>query len=89
MYTVYDREFGDFPAKKNIYTVYIYGSGQPYTLRTRHPLTHPLLCSSFRMDSASMAMQDTISCDMVCPCWFHRSHKLGPNMSMTYACANA
>jgi len=30
MYTVYDRIFGDFPAKNTVYTPYIYGSGQPY-----------------------------------------------------------
>ena len=27
--TVYDRIFGDFPAKNTVYTPYIYGSGQP------------------------------------------------------------
>jgi hypothetical protein len=31
MYTLYDRIFGDFPAKNTVYTPYIYGSGQPYT----------------------------------------------------------
>ena len=30
IYTVYDRKFGDFPAKITVYTPYIYGSGQPY-----------------------------------------------------------
>jgi len=30
IYTVYDRIFGDFPAKNTVYTPYIYGSGQPY-----------------------------------------------------------
>jgi hypothetical protein len=30
MYSVYDRIFGDFPAKNTVYTPYIYGSGQPY-----------------------------------------------------------
>ena len=31
LYTIYDRVFGDFPAKVfRLYTVYIYGSGQPY-----------------------------------------------------------
>jgi len=29
IYTVYDRIFGDFPAKNTVYTPYIYGSGQP------------------------------------------------------------
>jgi len=29
-YTVYDRIFGEFPAKNTVYTPYIYGSGQPY-----------------------------------------------------------
>jgi len=29
IYTVYDRIFGDFPAKNTVYTSYIYGSGQP------------------------------------------------------------
>ena len=28
--TVYDRIYGDFPAKNTVYTLYIYGSGQPY-----------------------------------------------------------
>jgi len=28
--TVYDRIFGNFPAKNTIYRPYIYGSGQPY-----------------------------------------------------------
>jgi hypothetical protein len=27
--TVYDRMYGDFPAKNTVYTPYIYGSGQP------------------------------------------------------------
>jgi len=27
---VCDRMFRDFPAKNNVYTPYIYGSGQPY-----------------------------------------------------------
>ena len=26
---VYDRIFGDFPAKNTVHTPYIYGSGQP------------------------------------------------------------
>jgi len=30
IYTVYDRIYGDFPAKNTVYTPYIYGSGQPY-----------------------------------------------------------
>ena len=30
IYTVYDRIFGDFPAKNTVYTPYIYGSVQPY-----------------------------------------------------------
>jgi len=30
IYTVYDRIFGEFPAKNTIYTTYLYGSGQPY-----------------------------------------------------------
>jgi hypothetical protein len=30
IYTVYDRVFGDFPARNTIYTPYMYGSGQPY-----------------------------------------------------------
>ena len=30
IYTVYDRIFGDFPAKNTVYTPYIYGSGQLY-----------------------------------------------------------
>jgi hypothetical protein len=29
-YTVYDRIFGDFPAKNTVRTPYIHGSGQPY-----------------------------------------------------------
>ena len=28
--TVYDRIFGDFPAKNTVYKPYMYGSGQPY-----------------------------------------------------------
>ena len=28
--TVYDRIFGDFPAKNTVYTPYLYGSGKPY-----------------------------------------------------------
>jgi len=31
-YTVYDRIFGDFPARSTVYTPYIYGPGQPYVL---------------------------------------------------------
>jgi hypothetical protein len=31
VYTVYDRKFGDFPAKNTVYTPYIYNSDQPYT----------------------------------------------------------
>ena len=31
MYTVYDRVFGDFPAKNTVCKPYIYDSGQPYT----------------------------------------------------------
>jgi len=30
IYTVYDRIFGDFPAKNTVHTPYIYGSGQPH-----------------------------------------------------------
>jgi len=30
IYTVYDRMFGDFPAKHTAYVPYIYGPGQPY-----------------------------------------------------------
>jgi hypothetical protein len=30
MVSVYDRIFGDFPAKDAVYTPYIYGPGQPY-----------------------------------------------------------
>jgi hypothetical protein len=30
-YAVYDRIFGDFPAKNTVYTPYIYNSGQPCT----------------------------------------------------------
>jgi hypothetical protein len=30
-HTIYDRIFGDFPAKITVYTPYIYGSGQPYS----------------------------------------------------------
>ena len=30
IYTVYDRIFGDFPAKVTVHTPYIYGSGHPY-----------------------------------------------------------
>ena len=30
IYTVYDRIYGEFPAKSTVYTPYIYGSGQPY-----------------------------------------------------------
>ena len=29
IYTVYDRTFGDFPAKNTVCKPYIYGSGQP------------------------------------------------------------
>jgi len=29
-HTVYDRIFGDFPAKNTVYTPFIYGSSQPY-----------------------------------------------------------
>ena len=29
MYTVFDRIFGDFPAKTTVYTPYMHGSGQP------------------------------------------------------------
>ena len=49
------------------------------------PGAHPLRCSFSRMDSASTAMQDTISCDITCPCEFHTSHRLGPSMSITCA----
>ena len=34
MHTVYDRKFGDFPAKNTVCTPYIYGSGQPYLCAT-------------------------------------------------------
>jgi hypothetical protein len=30
IYTVYDRIFGDLPAKNALYTPYLYGFGQPY-----------------------------------------------------------
>jgi hypothetical protein len=30
IYTVYDRIFGEFPAKNTVYTPYMYGFGQPY-----------------------------------------------------------
>ena len=29
-FTVHDRILGDFPAKNTVYTLYIYGCGQPY-----------------------------------------------------------
>jgi len=29
IHTVYDRIFGHLPAKKTVYTPYLYGSGQP------------------------------------------------------------
>ena len=29
IWTVYDRIYGDFPAKVTVYAPYIYGSGQP------------------------------------------------------------
>ena len=29
IYTVYDRIFGDFPAKNTVYALYMYSSGQP------------------------------------------------------------
>ena len=32
IYTVYDRIFGDFPAKNTVCNPYTYGSGQPYAL---------------------------------------------------------
>ena len=35
IYTVYDRIFGDFPARNTVYTPYIYGSGKPYTFGGR------------------------------------------------------
>jgi hypothetical protein len=35
MYTVYDRIFGDFPAKNTVCTPYIYGSGQPSKYASR------------------------------------------------------
>lgn len=41
------------------------------------------------MESASTAMQATISCDMTCPWEFHTSHRLGPNMSITCKTATA
>jgi len=34
IHTVYDLIFGDFPAKTNVYTPYMRGSGQPYTRPT-------------------------------------------------------
>ena len=43
----------------------------------------PLAWSFSRMDSASTAMQETISWDMTWPREFHTSHRLGPSMSMT------
>jgi len=45
--------------------------------------THPLACRSFRMDSASTAMQATISCVMIWPLLFQTSHRLSPSMSIT------
>ena len=45
-HTVYDRVFGDFPAKNTVYTTYMYGSGQPYTcvfLFAAHCFLHPVL----------------------------------------------
>ena len=27
--TIYDHKIGDFPAKNTVYTLYVYGSGQP------------------------------------------------------------
>jgi hypothetical protein len=43
MYTVYDRIFGDFPAKNAVHTPYIYGSGQPY--KSLHAFCVPMLPS--------------------------------------------
>jgi len=31
VYTIYDRTFGNFPAKNAVYTPYKYVYGQPYT----------------------------------------------------------
>jgi hypothetical protein len=36
VYTVYDRIFGDFPAKNTVHTPYIHGSGQPYVYSMLH-----------------------------------------------------
>lgn len=45
--------------------------------------SHPFKCNSLRIERASTPMHATISWDMTCPDWFHTSHRLGPNMSMT------
>jgi len=36
IHTVYDRIFGDFPAKNTVYAPYIHGSGQPYSCSFWH-----------------------------------------------------
>ena len=50
IYAVYDRMFGDFPAKKSVYTPYMYGSGRPqsYTVCV-YSLGQPdILCSRLK-----------------------------------------
>jgi hypothetical protein len=44
-YTVYDRIYGDFPARYAIYTPYIYGSSQPYSNFTLKLYTHTVHCT--------------------------------------------
>ena len=40
IYTVFNRIFGDFPARNTVYALYIYGSGQPYTFMFPRLHTH-------------------------------------------------
>jgi len=47
IYNVYDRIFGEFPAKNTVYTPYIYGSGQPYLYSKQ------LVPTAFRLHATS------------------------------------
>jgi hypothetical protein len=53
MIIVHDRTFGDFPATNSVYTLYIYGSGQPYILLIRTTPSRRSSCTQERVRSTN------------------------------------
>ena len=83
-YTVYDRIFGEFPAKNTVYTPYIYGSGQPYAWCTVQ-MSLTIRMVSWRMGwQLSMQRMATISRILPCQQCFVCIVLAGPILHLQY-----